>query len=348
MEKRDVRMDLLRISACFMVVLLHTSAQNWDAVPYNSADWLGLNFYNAAVRCAVAIFFMISGKLFLSRETLSVKKLLTKNVLRLVLIYVLWSVLYAVDTMGLRWFLEGFDLHRFLSAVIGSKYHLWYLPELAAVYLMLPVLFALKSWQGGRMLRYICIMVFVFTILKASALMLTDSVLLADAVNKVKFPIGSCCGYFVLGYVLEQEKARFARIRTWVLVLAYVGLTGITAAAVYLDSAAKGAATSRFYNDIFLSNYLAAIVLFLLFLRLPVHCIGESAAGLARKANRYTLFVYLFHPFVLEHLRSIFSLHSMSFSPWLSVPVIAGAAFAISMGTAWVINRLPGIRRILL
>ena len=87
-------------------------------------------------------------------------------------------------------------------------------------------------------------------------------------------------------------------------------------------------------------------MLFLLFLRLPAQRIGGAAV--MRKANQYTLFVYLIHPFVLEHLRSMFSLHTLSFGPWLSVPVIAAAVFAFSIGLAWVIDRLPVIRRILL
>ena len=63
-NEREYNMDILRILACFMVVVLHTSAQNWDAVPFISFEWKAFNFYNAMVRSAVPIFFMISGKLF--------------------------------------------------------------------------------------------------------------------------------------------------------------------------------------------------------------------------------------------------------------------------------------------
>ena len=300
------------------------------------------------VRCSVPIFFMISGKLFLSKETLSIKSLYLKNVLKIAFVYALWSLLYAIDTLGLHSFLNGFDLHRFVSVVISSKYNLWYLPELIAVYLMLPVFFALKDYQDGKILKYICCMVFLFTIVRSSMLVFVDSKLLTALLGKVNFSIGSCCGYFILGYVLDKNKEKLERIKTPVLLLLYAILVIITAAGVYLDSIAKGAASADLYSSIFITNFLEAIILFLLFLRLPTGNINKGMKTWLQKGSKYTLFVYLIHPFILEHLKSIFLLNTLSFNPLLSVPTIAAVVFLASMCTAWVIDRLPGTKRFLL
>lgn len=343
-NKREYNMDVLRILACFMVVVLHTSAQNWDTVSFTSFEWKAFNFYNAMVRSAVPIFFMISGKLFLSRETLSIKNLFLKNWLKLALVYLLWSVLYAVDRIGLAAMFNDFRFYEFASVVVSSKYHLWYLPELLSVYLMIPVLFALKNRKDETILSYVCLMIFLFIIVRTSILTFVQHELVTVLFRKVSFGWGSCCGYFILGYVLERNQERFQRIKTPMLIGLFTLLGVGTAVGAYLYSAAKGVASAELYNDIFLSNYFEAVVLFLLFLRLPAEKISQPMKKAVQKLSKYTFFVYLIHPFVLEHL----PIHTLSFHPWLSVPVIAAVVFTLSMCAAWVIDRIPGVRKIFL
>ena len=347
-SKREYNLDFLRIAACFMVILLHTSAQNWDSVPFTSFEWMAFNTYNSSVRSAVALFFMLSGKLFLSKETLSFKPLFLRNILKLLFVYGLWSLLYAIDTIGILNILNNFDLHRFASVTIASKYHLWYLPELISVYLMLPVLFAVKYYQNGKILNYICIMIFLFTIVRSSILLFVDSTLLTTLSRKVNFSLGSCCGYFILGYVLDQNKGKLRKIKTPVLLFSFAALVGITATGAYLDSAAKGAASGDLYNDIFITTCFEAIVLFTLFLRVPSENINEQMGLWLQKISKYTFFVYLIHPFILEHLKSLFLLHTLSFNPWLSTPIIAVGTFLVSMCIARIIDMMPGLNKFLL
>lgn len=347
-SKREYNLDFLRILACFMVVLLHTSAQNWGILPFSTLKGQAFNVYSSMVRSAVSVFFMLSGKLFLSKENLSIKRLFLKNILKLLFVYTLWSLLYAVDRLGLVYLLNNFNLREFASAVIASKYHLWYLPELISIYFMLPVLFALKNYQDGKVLSYICVMVFFFTIVRVNVFVFLDSTLLKELFSRFSFSLGSCCGFFVLGYVLDKYKNLFRKIETPVLLFWFFGLVALTTVCTYLDSLTKGSPSQVFYNDLFITNYLEAIVLFLLFLRLSTGHISERAGTWLQKLSKYTLFVYLVHPFVLEHLKSHFLLDTFSFTPWLSIPFIAAIAFLISVCTARIIDLLPGLRHILL
>ncbi len=347
-KKREYNLDALRILACFMVVVLHTSAQNWNVVSFTAPQWQAFNLYNSAVRSAVPLFFMLSGKLFLSKASFSLKDFFLKNALKLALIYVLWSVLYAVDELGVSFFLKAFEFRTFATAVITSKYHLWYLPELLSVYLMFPVLFALKQVQNGKPLVYIAILIFLCTILRGSLLVLVDNAALFSWLGRVSFGMGYACGYFVLGHLLDQYRDRFKKIPSPVLGLAFALLVLITALLTHLKSLKTGIPCQDFYSYTFLTNYLEAMVLFLLFLRLPVHPQSAGSAARLTGLSRYTLFVYLIHPFLLEHLKGRFGLDTLSFSPWLSVPLIAAMVFFLSVGAAWIIDRIPGIRRLLL
>ncbi|WP_235502048.1 acyltransferase family protein, partial [Janthinobacterium sp. Ant5-2-1] len=56
---------MLRIVACFMVILLHVSAENFHAF---GEKWWAANFYDSLTRACVPIFFMISGANLLSKD----------------------------------------------------------------------------------------------------------------------------------------------------------------------------------------------------------------------------------------------------------------------------------------
>lgn len=347
-RNREYHLDVLRILACFMVVLLHTSAYHWNTVGFASSEWQAFNLYNASVRSAVPLFFMLSGKLFLSKESFSLKDFFLKHGLKLAMLYLLWSSLYAVDRLGLAFFLEAFDLRTFVSAVMTPKYHLWYLPELLSVYLLYPILFALKQVRGGKPLLYIAVLIFLFSILRESALGLLGNSALSEWLGSISFGFGYSCGYFILGYLLAQYQARFNAIRTPVLLSAFFLLVMVTALCAARWAATTGVVSQIFYSYKFLTTYLEALLLFLLFLRLPTDSLGPRAARWLPKLSGYTLFVYLIHPFVLEHLDSLFGLDTLTFSPWLSVPLIAGLVFGISLCGAWILHQIPGLRRILI
>ena len=94
-RERLVHMDLLRILAAFSVVMLHAAAQKWYSLPIDSSDWFVVNAYDAAFRFGVPIFVMISGSLFLrDRRELKLRRLYTHHVLRMMILYVIWSLAY--------------------------------------------------------------------------------------------------------------------------------------------------------------------------------------------------------------------------------------------------------------
>ncbi|SFO21753.1 Acyltransferase family protein [Pseudobutyrivibrio sp. UC1225] len=94
--ERKVYCDYLRFFAVFAVCVLHVSAFNWACTDVNSLEWQVFNFYESIVRWGVPIFLMISGTLFLNRE-ISIKKLFSKYIFRMVVAFVFWSLFYAFD-----------------------------------------------------------------------------------------------------------------------------------------------------------------------------------------------------------------------------------------------------------
>lgn len=139
--KRRTEYDLLRILACVMVVLLHVSAFYWPKLSPDTAQWKALNFYDSIVRSCVPLFFMLSGVFMLHGE-MSLKKLCLKNIAHLALVWLVWSILYGIDTLGFPAFFHSAP-GKIFTAVVNGKYHLWFLPSMIGIYILAPFLYGL-------------------------------------------------------------------------------------------------------------------------------------------------------------------------------------------------------------
>lgn len=93
--ERTVYLDYLRVLATFAVMIIHISSVNWYSTDVNGYDWQVLNFYDSIVRWGVPIFVMISGSIFLNRE-IYMKRIYSKNILRLVVAFVVWSTFHNI------------------------------------------------------------------------------------------------------------------------------------------------------------------------------------------------------------------------------------------------------------
>lgn len=341
-QKRDLRIDLLRIFACFMVVFLHVSGQNWSRVNVHSMEWLAFNVYDSAVRSCVPLFFMISGKLFLSRNQLMpLKQLFQKNIGKLLIIYFVWSFLYAVDRIGI----SHLTIETLFEETLASEFHLWYLPALIGVYLMLPVLWCIVHYEQGKYLKYTCIAVWGLGILRATFLalpFLPD--IIRELLSTFSFDLGIYCGYFLMGYYIDNIKEKWQHIKTiyFIGVLIFVTAVGIILTQIY--SLYNGEQVSFLYENQTFFPAVEAILILMIFLKIPIH---QSMYRLQTKivqVSHYTLFVYLFHPFVIEHLDNLLHINSLSFNAWFSVPILSIGITLFSMFMAHIFSKIHLIK----
>jgi len=103
----------------------------------NSFTWDVFNFFESLTRFTVPVFVMISGSLFLNNSmNITVKNLYKKNILRLVTAYIGWSFIYAVCLHIGSW--NG--IRSFVVDVINGYYHMWFVPMMIGLYILVPVL----------------------------------------------------------------------------------------------------------------------------------------------------------------------------------------------------------------
>lgn len=342
MREREYNMDYLRIFACFMVIFLHVAAQNWSSVDVTGKQWHVFNLYDSAVRSSVPLFLMLSGKLLLSRaDDFSMKKFFRKNITKLLVVYFIWSFFYAIDTVGIAEILKG-NYQKLIAYTVGSKFHLWYLSTLISIYLLLPLFMGLVKYQEGRYVPYACILFLIWGVGKEFLMLLfPENPYLQHIFKDFTYALADLGGYFLLGYALDKYKDRFAKIKMGYLAAALAVIIMIAAKAGELAALAEGKPKSIFFGYMALPVCVEAILIFSIFLRFPKKLDNPKTARIIAKLSKYTLFVYLFHIFVIEHMNIWFHVNSLICDPWLSVPLYSIFLFAVCMAGAWIVEKIP-------
>lgn len=345
MKERQYNLDYLRIFACFMVVVIHVSAQKWHIADVNSTQWKSFNFYDSAARSAVPLFIMLSGKLFLSNEKdISLKELLEK-IVRLFIVYSVWSLLYAIDTVGLNEFLQG-NYGAVLNEWINAKYHLWYLPALINIYFLIPLFISVVKLKNNKYLLYLCFMFVFFTIGKEMmVLFFENTTLLTNFCGKFNYALGGLSGYFLLGYVLDKYKEKFSIVKSKFILGAIVLIVVLAAKLNEIYSISVGKPSERLYGVYTLPVFLEAILIFVLFLRLPERTYFPQIDKYVGKISGYTFFIYLSHLFVIEHLDLWFGINSTSLNSWFFIPVLSILVFIIGIIMAWGMEKISILKK---
>lgn len=340
--EHQLYIDVLRVIACFSVIMLHVSAQTWYDVPVESRTFKISNSYDALFRFGVPVFVMISGALFLAPERkIEIKKLYRRNILRLAVIYIFWCCLYGLlDCRDLAALQPGWK--DIAKEMLMGRYHLWYLPMLIGIYMLLPVL---KSWithASKKNIEYFLGLFFTFQILSETirALFPSDSVGYILDLMKPQM-VCSYVGYFVLGYYLvhiglpeKYHKLLYAAALAGGVVNVCLGN--------YLAVRA-GEPTGAIYDSYGLFTALISVGLFV---GAKENFSGKTwnkkAEAVIRELSAATLGIYVMHVGVIEIL-SARGIHSQTMPLLIGIPLLAAFYFIVCLVLSAVIRRIPVI-----
>ena len=135
-------LDVLRCLAIFLVIALHcTAGQIVRPELFGTRTWLACDIVNGFARMGVPLFFMISGFLLLSSgKTDDIRGFYIHRFSKLLPPFLFWDVLYYFETCAAGGQAPG--LLPFLQELTGqgSKYHLWFIYQIAGLYLLMPFL----------------------------------------------------------------------------------------------------------------------------------------------------------------------------------------------------------------
>ena len=101
MLKRKAYLQVLSVLSCFAVIFLHVNHCFWD---FGYEDyWILANFIESIMYFAVPVFFMITGATLLNyRKRYSTKKYFQKRIHKVVIPYVIWSIIGILFMLAYR------------------------------------------------------------------------------------------------------------------------------------------------------------------------------------------------------------------------------------------------------
>ncbi|MFT3970650.1 MAG: acyltransferase family protein [Micropruina sp.] len=334
-RSRLAYVDRLRVAAAAAVVMVHVSAVGWYALPPASVDWQVANVYGSLSRWCVPVFFMISGVLFLApQRTDSPKKIWSQYIARLFVMYLFWSTAYALVTVVVD---RQWDSALFLKNLWDGYYHLWYLPAMAGVYALVPLLQRVAIVPA--LARYAAVLTGVASIAvptTATIPVLGDHT--ADVVSRVApFLVAGFAFYFILGHLLHESDHE---LPLWVRPASYVGAVlglVVTIVGTAALSMSKGDGNGALYGYLNLGVVVMSVGVFLAF-----RTIGGNTQTSPRLATvaRWTLPIYLIHPALVRLIEEL------NISPGLlptaiGIPLIWIVVLAITALISAVLVRIP-------
>ncbi|MDL2250609.1 acyltransferase family protein [Lachnospiraceae bacterium OttesenSCG-928-J05] len=344
-KKRDFNMDLLRVMASLMVVVLHVSGLNWYTASVSTSQWKALNFYDSAVRSCVPLFFMLSGKLLLEKNSIiSLHDLLFKKSLRLFTVYIFWSLFYAIDTIGIGSIFSKAGITSLFFTFANAKYHLWFLPVMIGIYLLFPILYSFTRYENGKYLAYACYLFLIFGILQTTLnlgnnFIVIDSFPIINLLGKMRYELIGYSGYFLLGFYLAKRQYNNIKIRHLLLFLMSTIIISSQLGAKY--SLHIDEPSSILFGYMTLPVFLETIFIYIIFLKLNTQNIPLKIQILVTNISKNSLLIYVLHPFILQHLDQNFNISTMSFNAIFSVPLISIFIFSICICTGKILYKIP-------
>lgn len=340
---RVIFLDWLRIIAALSVVMIHVSVGLLANQTYLSSGWIVCCTFDALLRWNIPAFLMISGAMMLDRDR-SVSAIYRKNILRIFIVLVFWSFVYAaVDC------LKGMSIRDAIPRFLAGHYHLWYLYTIIGLYMITPLL--KKITDHPDLERYFLVLAFVFAIVIDHAIKIGNVYSPESAVfvkNEilsnagVYFPMGYV-GYYVLGHYLFHHPIR-GKKEIAVYILGVFGLISTVVFSVVI-SGRGDYFDATFMEQNSVNILLESVAVFVFFQNHVNHSTNAMTSTILSLSN-YTLGIYLIHLLILENMSMVYGIEHR-LPPLLSVPVVTIVVAALSFAATWVLSKIPIMKKMI-
>lgn len=326
-------MDTARIGACFMVIVLHVAAVNFNVF---DDQWWASNFYDSLTRSCVPVFLMISGVLLLNKQE-SLPVFFSKRFARVLPPLLFWSLFYmAWNTIQGEHYGTLYDWVKKLASG-PVVFHLWYLYAILGIYLFVP--FLRSIWLAASPSEK---KLFLALWMLASAWPVIRSVFGIDLDLPETYALGSfvgLIGYLFLGaYVFEVYQNIFSKNRYWWANAGlFIGFSVVIMTATFMYSSHAGTPDTLFYDYLSPLVMGASICIFNV-----LYGLGDKLrlhSNLLNRLSACTLGIYCLHIFVLQRMEDWTGLLKSSASSWWAIPSMAVFVFAISLATILLLRR---------
>ncbi len=340
-SKRVLSFDVMRIVAAFAIVVQHAGGQFWEVL-FPSAEWEIRNFYISLVQWGVPVFIMISGALFLSPDKpLVIRRLFSKNILRIVYAFLFWSVIYTLVTEGLS---QGLKI-AFISALKGPP-HFWFLKIIIGIYLILPVLKSIAADEKAfnYLVGFVIITTFVISSIFNHVALFNQERMQAMVDYYSGYGLASLnfTAYFIIGHWLFSHTIS-SWMKTVIYFMAVISFMG-SAVATHWLSHYFGSCQSILYDDLHPFVLIQGVAVFIFF-RDRFMTLSPQWKRIVVKLSNCSFGIYLVHPLLIYLFTNFFGLSSSTFSVVWFAPVYIIFIFILSYLLVRLISLIPFMRK---
>lgn len=333
-----VWLDNARIIAILAVVMLHVAADFVFDYPVGDVAWWVGNVYDSAVRWCVPLFVMISGALLLDpSKNEPLKTFYSKRVSRLLVPLLFWTLVYLAWRVA-KGVVTGNP--ESVSSLLGSVldgtpyYHLWFLYMIVGLYLFTPFMRMVVAQAST-----------------SSLWVLVAAGMVMAAVNSLYSKISGVgdglfinwfllyVPYFFLGYLLRHSETYPSRKSVIFTLLTSIPLTAV---GFYLLAIIAGKSVGLYFYDYLSVTVIPMSVAVFWLFKAYKQPIGSMS--MTKSLAALTLGVYLIHPMFLE-LFNFLGIGATAFPAIVSIPVFTLLIYVLSLAAAWVMSKLPFIKR---
>lgn len=292
--RKSMNIELLRIISVLMVILVHILSEFMIKGLYSGEVIISLSsFFKVCVPC----FLMIMGYLYNPKK--SVKEIWTKNIYRLIIPLLFFSLFYQLfteiiieqKTLNEIWGYELF-INTFGKSVLAtSAYHLWYIYGILIIYALYPMFsFICEDNEKCRSLqRYLIIIGFIVMIIFPTISGLFQGT--SGFLEIFNYGYLYMVLYFIIGNYLKYLLPKI-KVNKYIFLLGYFIMIGISILSANSFEFNTGCSylflTSFSYQSIFIA--LASISFFIFIMKLKI----KDSKFLLFISNK-TLIVYYVH-----------------------------------------------------
>lgn len=323
-KSRDISFDIIRITACFLVVLMHSPIPSEHAVgPFLTA----LSYVTAP---CIGLFFMLSGALLLpTREPMF--RFLKRRLGKIVVPTVVWSLIYIL--LKLYNSESEITLIRSLASMPFSAQGegvLWFVYTLLGLYLLAPIISAWLEKATKREIEFL-LLLWVITLLYP----VFDCFLTINTTPQgILYYFTGYAGYFLLGYYLQ----RFPKVLNcgvcWAIALAGMALIGL----LKYNNIDFDFYALFWYLSIFVATFCSAIWLST---RMLCKLLVFNTLGGVRRISNLTFGIYLVHILIMRHWLWQQSWIERIENYPIQTLLVAIITFMISAALCWLISKAP-------